>query len=454
MNQNNQVLKAEYSPQVTLNFLDINIPRPTVTISAYASAVSSFLESMLVVPIIQDSSGSHYKWTVEKGDKIAEGQIIATSTRGDSSCLFSPIPGIVKDFCEVELSSGAKSEALVITLSGEFSFLGKNLNAQNMDSFTVQQLLDSIERYGILNTFEALTPHLLIEDINKNTPCNTIVVRLFGQDNSVITDTLVANYYFEKVIKGTILLSKATGAKNIIFACDKTTHDGVKSLYKYFVNELDEYTKSNPCQISMKVAAIDTKCYPSGNKSALAHSLKKEKLLDDSQPIIFIDSCVSMELFQTLSFDKGVIEKYIVVSGDAIRHTTFMKVRIGTKLRDISKMLGGFIDPCTAVITNGFITGGVTTTLDTPITKATKSIYYATSRVLHDQTEQDCIHCGACRAVCPKHLAVDKVFDAIRDRRDSVFEKSAIFCDDCGLCNLICPSRRPLCQLISRINHG
>lgn len=443
-----------YAPRSTLNFLDIDIPRGNVTSDEYKGAVASFLSNTLTVPLIQDATGAHYKPLVDIGSTLKEGDPIALSTGSDSSCLFSPVPGVVKGFCDVDLPIGIKSPAITIELSGQFSYLGKKLARKDSSSYSLQSLKDSIEHFGVLNTFKALTPHLLSADIDKFETCNTVVVRLFGEDNSVITDTLIANYYFQNVISGSVFLAKALSAKNIIFACDKTTHNGVKSSYKYFSKELAQYKSTYPTALSLDLAPIDTKYYPSGNRSALTHQLKKLSFLKGDETAIFIDSGVALTLYETLSFDMGVTATYIVVSGDAIRHTTFMKVRLGTTFRDIVRMTGGFIEPCAAVIVNGFITGGAVITLDTPVTKSMKSLYFASGAVLCDQTASDCIHCGKCRAVCPKRLAVDKVFDAITDRRDGVFAKSAIFCDDCGLCNLVCPARRPLCQVISRINHG
>lgn len=469
--------------EMAINFLDINIPKSSVKIYQYKSAISFFLGDEVIIPLIQDSSGDSYEWLIDTGDRVSEAQPIAKRLHRDSRAnltktdpqrqkeyLFSSVPGVVEAFCDTPVISSynnlkitewdkdsapsfvgasSTSPAVKIKVSGEFSFLGKEKKPLDLNRYSSKALNDLIAAFGILNTFDSLTAHLLADDIRAR-DFDTIVLRLFPQDYSVLTDSLVTKFFFKDVIEGATILSNAIGAQKIIFSYDKTPHDGVRTNQKDLTHQLDNYKKLNPSSPNFITAPLDTKFYPSANKGEMTKNLSNYLL--DSNPL-FIDSCMALDLYRSFNLGAGVISRYVLVMGDAIRRTAFLNVRLGVTFREIAEMLGGFLSPCVTVIINGFITGGNINSLDAPVTKSVKSIYFASRTVLHDQSAQECIHCGLCRAACPSHLAVDKVFDSLIDGRadikENVFSKSAIFCDDCGLCNLVCPSRRPLCQVIS-----
>ena len=113
----------------------VSVDKDVLSTSTYG-----FLPKLAVIPLCEDYSES-YEILVSEGDKVEEGQVIARSA---GLYIHSSIPGIVKKIERRQYSNGKQGLAAVISLKGEFSFLGKKQIAQewrNYDSITVQFLL-------------------------------------------------------------------------------------------------------------------------------------------------------------------------------------------------------------------------------------------------------------------------------------------------------------------------
>ena len=410
--------------------------------SSYKKCVNGFIPKTVLIPLRQDF-GPECNLLVKEGESVKEGQLIAQSSWENGknmSCVYSPIPGIVtgKELCVCP--DGKMSHAVRIKLGGSFSFLGKKKNPLDITLLRQNELIQEIAIKGIVNTFTAQEPTLLSDDISKavEKKAKLLVVRLFDEDSSRYTDSLLANFYTAEIFEGAKIALKALNGDGIIFVTEK---DFVK-----------------PENLSLKVPCFfvqaKTRLYPSGYKNQLIFLIKSqvkdETFSKVSRNSLFTDSSTMLELSRTINSGFPSIDRYVLVGGECLNVSGLIKVVHGTSFRDLAEQCGGLVKRPGTILVNGYVSGFSTITLDTPVTKYVKSVTFLPESKVPDQRMSVCIHCGACRRVCPEKLSPDLVYSRLKqiENLPEIYEKSRVFCIDCSLCNSVCPSRLPLSQTI------
>ena len=411
---------------------------------AYKRAVNGYIPKSVIIPLRQDFK-EDCKLLVNLGDSVEEGHLIARFDRDgkNPSTVFSPVPGIVEN---IELSpspDGFYSKAVRIRTFGKFKFLGKKKSEVDWKSLTSYSVKNSISEFSIMNTFNTSKPSLLSDEIDEfiNLKQKIIVVRLFDDDVTRISDSLISEFFLKEVLEGAEILKKAANAERIVFALDK------------------KFAKKDEIALDsdFKTVCFDSAVFPNGFEENLIFQIRKvltdEKYQCVSKKDLFVDSSTLLELYRCIKFNMPVIDRYVHVSGSCIPVSGMIKVPLGTTIRFLAEQCGGFIKQPCAVIVNGLVSGFSSSSLDSPVTKYVKSVTFIPFVHKPLQKASECIRCGSCRRVCPLNLYPDILYRHVSGGAIAQIEylKTAQFCSDCGLCNSYCPSRLPISQKIAEI---
>lgn len=433
----------------------------------YKKTASSFIPPFVTVPQSQGED-AEYLWSVKVGDAVTEGQVIAEPLLNSTGYLTrSPIPGKVMQFVQCYLPNGHLTQGVKIALSGSFNYTGRRPRITNYKDLTSLMIYEGIKCSGILNTFYTKSPVLLIDSVNafmkqnaqnsfisseNNSKENSnkeskegrekeistfIIVRLCYEEPSSITDALISNLFFSKVLTASLTLLKGAGARGIVFLYDKSFSIPLKSI-KYsgsipiiFCPIIDKITKSCPIvnanviRSSIKVA-IEKGQYHIPNLQVLEEGRVKERHFEFSEQCLFVDSSTLLTLYEALINNIPLTSKYIHIGGDALKAAALLKVRLGTPLIQLANQLGGFYQDCDTAIINGFVSGNVTVTLDAPVTPLIKSIYFIHKGAIKPQVPEECINCGECQRICPKGLPAMLLYKTILNRpllKDAIKDK-------------------------------
>lgn len=420
---------------------------------AYRKCVNGFVPETVVLPLRQDMNGE-CEPLVKPGDTVKEGQLVAEKIvleKGKfNSSVYAPIPGKITGVEKCVCPDGKTSSAIRIRLSGSFSFLGKKIEPKSVQGIPRDFLLDDIARKGILNTFTSNEPRLLADDIKSALKEKTriLAVRLFDEDSSRLTDSLLSRLYRKEILEGSRICAKALSAHGIVFVSEKEpeNQDGENrnpsGSEKSGIPEIFIYT--NP------------KKYPSGYKNQIASLVRSNSQIKDelfrkiSRKSLYTDSSTMLELYRAAVLGIPSIERHILVSGECLHASGLIKVAVGTTLRQLVAQCGGFVKEPGVILINGYVSGFATTNLDSPVTKYVKSVTFVPKSKVPDQRMSVCIGCGACRRVCPERLSPDMIYSRITYGADvpEVYLSSAKYCTNCALCNSCCASRLPLSQII------
>lgn len=142
--------------------------------------------------------------------------------------------------------------------------------------------------------------------------------------------------------------------------------------------------------------------------------------------------------------------RIVTVSGQVNRPAN-LRVPIGTLLADLLAHCGGIAgddgNSRPLYIAGGPMTGTLLERLDVPVTKTTGGLL---AILRPENTEQNCIRCGACARVCPSRLmpfAIDSA--VIGGHPDICADYNAQQCIACGSCSYVCPAKRFLAARVS-----
>ncbi len=422
-----------------------NNPVVSSIIKDYKTSQKAFLPKIVNIPLAQESE-SCYKSIVKTGDIVKEGQVIAQSeiAKGCTSSLHSSVPGKVLATEACFSPNGRQEFAIKIQFGGALSYLGKLQNEKDLSQFSSKDISRNLIQSGVINTFKTSIPEnlgLQIDNLNEDKNQHNLVVRLFDEDPYRVTDSLVSKFYFNEIVKGARFVAKAINAKGIVFAIDQKS-------------ENKEWSK-NPEYKDIFPLEMKIQRYPCGTPREIVSAFTRGPLskicnFELSKTDLFTDSSTMYEVYKAVVLGIPCVDRLVHFSGNCLKASCMLEVKLGTNLRDIIPQIGGFVKDPAHIIINGMLCGTSVKSLDIPVTKYVKSVEFLSKKKNSDEQIYSCVNCGNCRFACPVKLSPDILYNHTVNFKllKETYAASALACIECGLCNTVCPARLPLCQTI------
>lgn len=431
----------------------------------FTLAANAFLPSHCVVPLDGEI-------LISEGEQVKEGQVISKTK---DVYIHAPVSGIVEKIENGVFSSGKKGLCAKIALKGSLVFTGKKSFETGWQSYEKETLTYKLKEAGILSTFsKKISLYSNIKNLKKENPI--LVLRLFDDDPFVLTERFVSKNYARQVIFGALILAKASGSNILVFAQDKYSKIQIDEFLPknhLFENRNSENQISESLENSRNVenpifssqmkffqVEVDTRKYPCGSEHCLVSAVKKnlsdESLKSLGKNDFFVDSVTAFHAYNAIVLGKPEINALVHVTGDCLNSAAVMNVKLGTSLRDVAEMCGGFKRKLSRIVINGTVKGVSVKNLDIPVVKSMKSIEFVPAKQVKNPCSETCVRCGNCRKICPAELwpgnlyriaHLDGKSGGLLDSK--TIADSAVLCMECGLCNSVCPSRLPLQQTIS-----
>ena len=245
----------------------------------FSLSVNGFVPRTAIVPLVQDSD-AHPQVLIRAGDRVREGQMIA---QGKNGAVHATIPGTVTDVSVVQYPDGKQGLAAKIKLGGAFSYTGKKRADMDWHAYDANMLHHLLAEKGVVNTFKKCVP--LSEQIQNLHPksARILVVRLFDDDPSRVTETFVAAQNAREVTAGAAVVAKAMRAAGIVFVRGADKKDAVAA------QKADDAAFSAPAYI----VGCDAVSYPAGTMhelvGAVKRQLKDKPFADVGNRDVFID---------------------------------------------------------------------------------------------------------------------------------------------------------------------
>ncbi|MDR1466241.1 MAG: SLBB domain-containing protein [Treponema sp.] len=400
---------------------------------------TAFLPILSVIPLIQHT-GNKASPTVFIGEYVKEGMLIGRGQGAGSANIHATVPGKVVRMASWKTVDGVTNEALVVRLEGSFEKLGKREIPhpwENLSSIEIQRL---IAEYGIVEMDDGGRPLAdLLAELSPVSDPVTLVVRCVFDDPWLAADIVLCNRRLKDVVEGAFITARACKASKIVYVVSKNEN----KLAAQLIAVASQYPLTQ--KIPTDLVIVGNK-YPQRNRIELELVLRTyEKNEKKDMGCLFVAGPATIvAVFDAVKFRKPILDRYIAVGGSAVKERKVLKVRIGTRLRDIFDQCGGLIGDPERIVIGSPLAGRAVLDIDEPVVKNS----YAASALKKGQVggtvERSCIDCGECRSVCPAGLDPEELFKCCKVDESFV----AYGCHGCGCCEVVCPSLIPLKTII------
>ena len=154
-------------------------------------------------------------------------------------------------------------------------------------------------------------------------------------------------------------------------------------------------------------------------------------------------------IYDAVACNKPLYEKVITITGKGIQRAANLRVRLGTRLRDIVNYLGGTKPELSKIVWGGPMMGFSVSTLDIPVTKTTSGVLFLTAEEIDARPHSHCIRCGWCVDACPMGIQPNEIGVYVEaGKPEKTIPLGVTECFECGCCAFVCPAKRPLVQFI------
>jgi electron transport complex protein RnfC len=192
--------------------------------------------------------------------------------------------------------------------------------------------------------------------------------------------------------------------------------------------------------------------YPEGGERQLIEVLTGQQVPEHGYPSdigllcqnVATAACVASAIVE----GKPLIERYVTVTGNAIRSPRNLLALLGTSVAYLAGQCDGFTDDLARLIIGGPMMGYALPDAEQPLVKAGNCLLALTQAdVAPPQDEMPCIRCGECARVCPAQLLPQELHRSIKAGQwDATEGDHLAACIECGCCDFVCPSHIPLVE--------
>ena len=332
-------------------------PEKANEIKNYHCTENVFLPKTVTIPLSEEYN-TVCSPLVKEGDLVMEGQVIASGRNKNRADIHSSLPGKVESIVSLQCPNGKTEKAIKISLGGTFSYLGKIIRPKKLSELQPLDIGTQIFRSGVVNTFNSRRSVNLGSQLSAFKGEN-IVIRLFDEDPSCITDRLITKFYFDQIIKASIVLAKGLNVKSVVFV-------------KSSLQKIEEKKPENQA-FKCSYYSLDDSRYTSGFKTRIISFVNKTK--SKTEPVklskndLFCDASTMYEVYQSVVLETPEINRLIHISGNCLKASGLLNVKIGMSLKDIISQIGGLTKTPKQIIINGNVRGYSGGSLDLPITK-------------------------------------------------------------------------------------
>ena len=266
-------------------------------------------------------------------------------------------------------------------------------------------------------------------------PINLILINGIECEPYITADHRLMLEFPYRIMEGIKYVMQAFNCKHAKI-CIKSKYKDIKEVYTQMVKE---YAGSG-----IELCLVGN-YYPQGwevemIKNATGIQLKPGEL-PSNRGIINFNVSTMVGIYKAIRYNMPVIKRFITITGDGINFPKNFRVRVGTPVKELIPMCGGYKNPDKekVFIMGGPMMGASVPSDDIIVTKTVTSII-----VLDKVTdkEEPCVRCGSCVLTCPVHLEPVQIMNAVKTLdKERIKSLNPLRCIECGLCTYTCTSK-------------
>ena len=268
-----------------------------------------------------------------------------------------------------------------------------------------------------------------------NEPIHTILINAIECEPYITADHRLMLEFPYRVINGIKYVMQAFNCKHAKI-CIKKKYTDIKETYEAILKE-DEGSGIEVCPVG--------NYYPQGWEVEMIKNATGIKLnpgeLPTKRGIINFNVSTIVGIYKAIRYNMPVIKRFITITGDGINHPKNFRVRVGTSVKELLPICGGYKNPEKekVFILGGPMMGASVPNDDVIITKTVTSIIVLDKE---EHKEEPCVRCGSCVLSCPVHLEPVQIMNAVKTLdKERIKKLNPLRCIECGLCAYSCTSK-------------
>ena len=396
------------------------------------------LPSQVIIPLSQHT-GAVCESLVKKGDTVNTGTLIGKSDKFISSQIHSSVSGQVKDILDYNHPVLGKSLAVIIDSDGKDTQDSLIVKRQKVELLANEQLLEIVKNAGIVGLGGAAFPTQV--KLNPLKPVDTLVLNGVECEPYLTCDYRLMIEHTNSILKGIILMQKIIGVEKVIIGIEEDKPEAIKLLRNKCVEK----------KYNIEVVSLKAK-YPQGAEKQLIKAILNREVPSGKLPfdvgVIVSNIGTAFSIFEAVYNAKPLYERVVTVTGSCVKQPSNLKVRIGTRFKELIDYCGGLTEIPGKIIMGGPMMGMSQYTDDVPVIKGTSGILILSKKEVDgfaQGADQSCIRCGRCVNACPVGMLPYALSLCVEmDRLDKAAQYNPFDCIECGVCTYVCPAKRQI----------
>lgn len=394
---------------------------------------------LMVYPLSQ-SIGAPAKPSVQKGDRVLKGQMIAEADGFISAPIYSSVSGTVKAIENRLVISGEKALSIVIENDGQDEVYGNFGEPADADSYSAEKISEIIKASGIVGLGGAGFPTSV--KLSPKNPLNidTLIINGAECEPYLTSDYRLMLEKSGEIVKGIKAVLKLFPNAKAVIGIEDNKPDAIKLM--------EEKTAGED---KISVLGLKTK-YPQGGERQLIYAATgrkiNSKMLPADKGCIVINTATCYAIYEAVYMNMPLVHKVMTISGEGVNSPCNVDVPLGVSHKDVLDAAGGAKEEVVKFISGGTMMGTAMSTLDVPVTKTSSSILAFLTDDVATLAQSNCIHCGKCLSACPQSLVPQMLAKSVKALDFEKFDSlGGMECIECGCCTFACPAKIPLTQM-------
>jgi Na+-translocating ferredoxin:NAD+ oxidoreductase subunit C len=394
----------------------------------------------IIIPLSQHT-GVPNQPLVKVGDRVKAGQMIGATDKFVSAPVHASLSGTVRAIEPRLCFTGEMLESIVIAVDKDQDKL--DLADVDPDKVTKDDAVKAVREAGVVGMGGAAFPTAVKLSPPPGKVIDALLINGCECEPFLTCDHRLMLERPAELLQGTKLLMKILGVDRAYICIEDNKTDAIETLRQ---------ENKDPQIVLMK---LPTK-YPQGSEKHLVKAVLDREIPSGGLPfdvgalIQNVGTCVA--IYEAVRYKKPLIERVVTVTGQNIRDSQNLLVKIGTPLSHIIAECGGIAQEPAKVVVGGPMTGKAQRNLNAPVVKGTTGVVVLPPELaLEDMDYLACVRCCRCVEHCPMMLYPNQISiycEAGMVRQAA--EWNTMDCIECGICAYLCPSKRPIVQLVQR----
>ena len=400
------------------------------------------LPKVAVIPVSQHI-GAPALVTVNKGDYVKTGQVIASSKGFVSANIHSSVSGKVNKIDIVTDTTGFRQTAVYIDVEGDewVETIDRTENVKREVPHSPSEIISKCLESGIVGLGGATFPSHVKLSIPTGKRCDVLIINGVECEPYLTSDHRLMLEKGEEVLTGVSIIMKALNVTKAIIGIENNKKDAIENLRSISAG----FT-------GISVEPLKVK-YPQGAEKQLIKAITKREVPSGKLPVdvnaVVHNVGTAFAIYEAVQKNKPLFERVVTITGKSVSKPGNYLVRTGTPVSALIEAAGGLPEDTGKILSGGPMMGKALSNLEAPIVKGTSGIVVLQESESGRMQSAPCIRCARCVSACALKLEPFLLM-SLSDK--GLFERAEseriTDCMECGSCSFVCPAGRPLLDYI------